>query len=366
MHAAGVIKELNSRGFYARHYGIGGYKMQAEGFEALFPFKRFSVMGFLEVLKHIKFFWQVEKAIKKEFLTNKPDLVVLVDYPGMNMRIAKMADSLEIPVLYYICPQFWAWKHRRVFQLEKYTTHVATIFPFEKEILDMHSIRNNYVGHPIAEEIKLEVSKEEFSGTFGLDMKKKWLAFFPGSRNMEIKKMLPVYLKAAKMFNPREFCFLFSKTSTVSTSLYENLIKESGITNYKIIDGYNYELMKYAYFLVVTSGTATLEAAYLGTPFIICYKISKISFAIGKRLVKIKRIGLPNIVLEKDLIPELIQDEANPSNIYGQIRTFLDEPSKYAYIQDELSRIKQMLGTKSASREVANIIVRLIKENTYK
>ena len=354
LHSSKVIEELNKRNTDLEHFGIGGKQMEKFGFKPLFPFERFSVMGFLEVFKHLFFFINVEKRIKQIFLVSPPDLVILVDYPGFNMRIAKMTKELNIPVLYYICPQFWAWKQKRIFQLKKYTDFIAYILPFEQKFMDEHQIRSKYVGHPIAEEIEIKLSKKEFAEKYNLNLHKKWLGFFPGSRNGEINKMLPVFIKTIYKFDSDKFEFLISKASSVSDRIFQQFMESS--QNIKILEQNNYEMMKHCDFLTVTSGTATLETAFIGTPFVIVYKTSRISYEIGKRFVKIKRIGLPNIVLEKDILPELVQDDASAENIFGTISEIIDSPEKYQKISSELKHLHDILGKKSASGEMADII----------
>ena len=360
LHASTVLKELKKRELQIDNFGIGGNRMEEHGFKSVFPFQRFSVMGFIEVVKHISFFLNVEKKIKDIFLSTPPDLVVLVDYPGLNMRIAKIASKMNIPVLYFICPQFWAWKYNRIFKLKKYTDNIAYILPFEGKYFQKHLIKSTYVGHPIAEEIKVKLSREEMEKNNSLTQDKKWVGFLPGSRNIEIKKMLPEYLEAIKKFDHSKYEFLISKAPTVSDRLMKKTIKISGVKNVKIIEHQNYEMMKHCDLLVVTSGTATIETAYTGTPFIIVYKTSKSSYELGKRFIKIGRIGLPNIVLDKDIIPELIQDEANGENIYNTAKSILDSPEEYDRITSELKILHEVLGSKSTSNETTNIIERML------
>jgi lipid-A-disaccharide synthase len=364
LHSSMVLKALKDKGCEYRHLGIGGPRMQAQGFTSLFPFTKFSIMGFAEVVRSLPYILDVEKKIRQMFSSDKPDLLVLVDYPGFNLRLAKTAYEMDIPVLYFISPQFWAWRHGRVKKLQENTNFVAAILPFEKELLDMHRVNSAYVGHPIAEEIRIEVDREVFAKTFGLDPGKKWLGFMPGSRDNEIRKMLPAYIKAIGLFPPEEYEFLISKSHTVNTELFHRFIPESLADRIHIVDGYTYEMIKYSQFLVVTSGTATLETAYIGTPFIIAYKSSSISYSIAKQLVRIKRIGLPNIILEEDVVPELIQQQVSGNNIYRTIQSFLQDEEKYSALRNSLTRIKELLSEKSASQEVAAIIERLIEESS--
>ncbi len=362
VHASMVIENLKQTGLSIQNYGIGGYRMQSKGFIALFPFKRFNVMGFFEVIKHIKFFQQVEKDIKKDFIKNKPNLVVLVDYPGLNLRIARIAKDLDIPVFYYICPQFWAWKHKRVYKLAEYTDFVASILPFESELLSVHRVQSEYVGHPVLEELNIEINREQFAKDNHLDLSKKWISFFPGSRISEIEKLLPIYLKSIKKFEPSQYTFLISKATNIKDHIISSIVESEKINLHeiKLITGYNHELMKFSDFLVIKSGTSTIEAAILGTPFIICYKANYFSYLIGKKLVKIKYIGLPNILLEDKAVPELIQQEVNPNNIYSEVLHYLNDSHAYSDMQKNLNKIQMILGSRRASEVTCEKIVEFL------
>ncbi len=361
LHASIVIKELNKRFSNIENFGIGGDSMKANEFRTIYPFERFSVMGFIEVVKHLVFFAGVEKSIKKMFKNDPPDLVVLVDYPGLNMRVAKFAKSYKIPVLYFIVPQFWAWKYKRIFKLQKYTDHIAYILPFEGKHFNKHNIDASFVGHPISEEINIKISKEEFAQNIDLDLNKNWLGFLPGSRNAELKNMLPEFVNAINILDGDKYEFLISQASSVSTKLFQKIINKTN-KNIKVVKDMNYEMMKHCDFLTVTSGTATIETAFLGTPFIIVYKTSNSSYQIGKRLIKINKIGLPNIIIEKDIVPELIQSDVNGKNIHSKITNILSNEDNYKKISTELKALHDILGSKSPSTEVADIIGYMINE----
>ena len=365
LHGSRVMMELKRRYSKHRHVGIGGPRMKEQGLEQMFPFSRFNVMGFTEVAKHLRFFMKVEKEVKQLFESDPPDLVVLVDYPGFNLRVAKMADDEGIPVLYYICPQFWAWKHDRVHQLKDYTRHVACIMPFEKDLLDIHRINCSFVGHPIAEEIQLEMSREEFAKFNDLDPEKQWIGFLPGSRNMEIERLLPLYLETAGYFDRTKYELLLSKSHSVDDKLFYGLVKQYNADYLHIIGANTYEMMKYCRALACTSGTATLESAYLGTPSVIVYKTTKLSYIIAKRYVGIKRIGLPNIVLSEDILPELIQNDATPNSLFQRLRFLLEDSPERDRIMRKLGNLQQELGEKSASGEVADLIENLLETRFY-
>ncbi|MDP8268070.1 MAG: lipid-A-disaccharide synthase [Candidatus Tenebribacter davisii] len=361
LHASIVLKALKKQYKNIENFGIGGEKMVQNGFKSIFPFERFSVMGFIEVVKHLSFFVGVEKHIKEIFKNDPPDLVILVDYPGLNMRIAKLAKRFNIPTLYFIVPQFWAWKYKRIFKLQKYTDHIAYILPFEGKHFNKHNIAASFVGHPISEEININLTREKFAGEFDLDPKKKWLGFMPGSRYAEIKKMLPQFIDAISRFDPDKYEFLVSQASSISTSQLKKIFNEKD-SYIKIVKENNYEMMKHCDFLTVTSGTATIETAYLGTPFIIVYKTSQISYQIGKQFIKIDQIGLPNIVIEKDIVPELIQNDVNGKNLHNIILDILSDKEKYNQISTDLKALHDILGSKTPSTEVTAIIGRMINE----
>ncbi|MCF7858573.1 MAG: lipid-A-disaccharide synthase [Candidatus Cloacimonetes bacterium] len=361
LHSSIILRELNNENINIKNFGIGGKKMTAEGFRAIFPFERFSVMGFIEIVKHITFFLNVEKRIKKIFKHNPPDLVVLVDYPGLNMRIAKIAKNLQIPVLYYIVPQFWAWKYKRIFKLQKYADHIAYILPFEGEHFKKHKITASFTGHPISEEIIIQCSKAEFAAKYNLDIKKKWLGFLPGSREAEITNMLPNFIKAIELFDPAKYEFLISKASSVSSNLLECYANKTK-NQVHIIEDMNYDLMKHCDLLTITSGTATVEAAYIGTPFIIVYKTSKISYQIGKKFVRIDQIGLPNLILNKHVVPELIQNDVNEIIIHQELNNLLSTSTNYDKMKAELKLIHNVLGSKKPSVIVSKIIRKFINE----
>lgn len=361
LHASLVLKSLKEQMPELEHVGIGGPRMQALGLKPLFPFSRFAVMGFVEVLKHVFFFWKVEQTLKRYLNKEKPDLAILVDYPGLNLRIANIADHARVPVLYFICPQFWAWKHERVFKLKQRVRHVACILPFEKEMLEIHTINCTYVGHPISEEIQIELDRVSFAAFYHLDPQKEWLGFMPGSRNSEIQRMLPIFLETTKLFDSERYEFLFSKSRGVEHQLYMGILDAHKGPKIHIIDGYNYEMMKHSKFMISTSGTATLECAFIGTPVLIGYKANPISYQIGKRLIRVKRIGLPNIVLDQDLLPELVQQDLNPQKIHSVVSGILADDKRLEYIRFELSKLRGMLSSPKPSVEMPKLIRELLK-----
>ena len=382
MHASRVMKELNETISNIQHFGIGGALMSEQGLEPLFPFQRFLIMGFVEVIKHIPFILKVESTIKRFLSKIRPDIVVLVDYPGLNLRVARIAKKMRLKVFYFICPQFWAWKHYRVLQLKKYCDFVACIFPFEKGILDKYEINSSYVGHPIMEEIEIKLDKKSFADKHGLDSNKTWIGFFPGSRRTEVKRLLPIYQETIKRLSETkpEYQFLISIVPPPTPPInvggidmpspisvggndlpHPRSMREGGrggIPSF-MIQGYNYEIMKHCDFLIVKSGTSTVETAILGTPFALVYKANYFSYFLAKMIIKVKFIGMPNIILDKKVVPELIQSEVTPEKIIETIFYFIENKKEYNEMKTQFNELHNILGTKSASKTTADLIIEL-------
>ncbi len=356
LHASYALKELNKLGDF-HNYGVGGPLMASHGFQSLFEFEKFNVMGFVEVIKHLDFFSKVEKDITEILRKDKPSLLVLVDYPGLNLRIAKIAKSLGIKVLYYICPQFWAWKHKRVFKIRDYTDFVCCINPFESPLLNQYDVANEFVGHPVAEEISTKYTKEAFFSEMELNFNRTTIGLFPGSRRMELKRHLPLFYDIIQS-NPA-YQYIISLADQSYKDMYSSFYS---LKNVKVITDYNYDIMKHSDFLVTKSGTTTLEAALIGTPFLIIYKANQLSVFIAKKILKIKYIGLPNLIADDLVVQELIQEEATASNILKQANYYLSDSNLYKDFEAKLNSISSLLGNKHASERVAQHILRLSNE----
>lgn len=355
LHTSEFIKAIKKSDFDYTFWGIGGPKMQNLGFEPIFPFEKFSVIGFAEIIKHLKFFSEVIKKIRTELIKREPDLVILVDYPGLNIKIAKIAKTLQIPVLYYISPQVWAWKKKRIHKIKKYTDKIAVIFPFEKKLYEKIGANVEFIGHPVSEEVKIQFTKEEFAQKYKLDKGKKWLAFLPGSRDIEIEKILPEMIETIKKLQSQNnFEFLISRADSVSHKHFSELI-ESQKSKLHIVEEI-YDLIKYSNLVICKSGTSALETGFIGTPMIVVYKTSFLSYFIAKLLIKIEMISMPNIILKKKVVPELIQKNANSDKITAEINLLLNDEKKYQKMKQELLVLREKLGSKKTSKNLARIV----------
>ena len=363
VHAAEVIKQLKKKEPFLHIWGIGGPLMQEQGFESIFPFSKFSIIGFVEVIGHIGFIMKVFRKLKTEFKARKPDLALLVDYPGMNIRIAKICHTFGIPVLYYISPQVWAWKKKRIHKIAEYSDKIAVIFPFEKKLYEEIGADVEYVGHPISEEIMITQTREEFAKIYSLNSHKKWIGFIPGSRNVEIKRILPEIVKTItnlKNIYNDSYEYLISQADSVSGELFQKIL--SPVKNDVAIIHDTHPLMKFCKIVVCKSGTSTLETGYLGTPMVVIYKTSSLSYLIARAFIKIKMIALANIVIGKKVVPELIQQAASAENITKAVRLFLEDVTSYENTKSELRIIKEKLGKFNTSEKVAFVALSMIHE----
>ena len=363
VHAAEVIKQLKKKEPFLHIWGIGGPLMQEQGFESIFPFSKFSIIGFVEVIGHIGFIMKVFRKLKTELKDKKPDLALLVDYPGMNIRIAKICHTFGIPVLYYISPQVWAWKKKRIHKIAEYSDKIAVIFPFEKKLYEEIGADVEYVGHPISEEISITQTREEFADKYSLNPDKEWIGFIPGSRNVEIKRILPEIVKTItnlKNIYNDSYEYLISQADSVTEDLFQKIL--SPVKNDVAIIHDTHPLMKFSKIVVCKSGTSTLETGYLGTPMVVIYKTSSLSYLIARAFIKIKMIALANIVIGKKVVPELIQHDSSAENITKAIRLFLEDVKYYENTKSELRIIKDKLGKFNTSEKVALIALSMIHE----
>jgi len=356
LHGASLVKALKARDPELELFGVGGEKMKAEGFEALFHINQMAFLGFIEVVKHLPYIMKVQKALIDEALRRGVKTVVLIDYPGFNLNIAKKFKKLGIRVVYYIAPQIWAWGQGRVKKLKERTDIVLSVFPFEEKFFKEHGVKVDFVGNPLAERIAgySFMPEAEFRAKWGLDPDKKILAVLPGSRIHEVELLLKPALEAAEILEKE---FGFQTVVGCADTIDEEFIRKIKTGGYKLIKGYQFEIKKYADFGIVKSGTSTMEAALLDMPLVIIYKTSALTYNIGKRLIKIGNLGMVNIIAEETIAPELIQDEVTGEKIAATATRILKDPSLLKKQTDGFARIKENLGKHKASATAAGIIL---------
>jgi lipid-A-disaccharide synthase len=333
--AARAIREMKqlsiAHGESVQFIGIGGDECEAEGMLCTYHARDMSVVGFVEVLRRASFFRNALKRITAMLSdkTTRPDTLVLIDYPGFNIRLAREAKKLGIRIVYYVSPQVWAWHKERVHELKKLVDEMLVIFPFEEKIYRDAGLANaHFVGHPLVEmideESKTFSDKTTFAAKHGLDPSKEWLLIFSGSRSEEVRRLLPTMSTAALELQKRHGLLpLIVESPSLDEAYYSNYAA-SGITRFRV-PNVTHELMHHATLGLLKSGTTTLEAALLGLPGVICYKTHPLTYAIGKRVVKLPYIGLANIVIGRKLYPELLQHECNAEMLVKETEVVLDE-----------------------------------------
>jgi lipid-A-disaccharide synthase len=357
LHGSSLIRELKNINSHLQFFGIGGDRMKKEGMELIYHIDKLSIMGFFEVLKNLGLIREVMKTMVKLAEQRKPDLVVLIDYPGFNLRFAKRAKKMGIPITYYISPQVWAWGGNRVKKMKGLIDKMIVIFHFEKELYKKFDIDCEFVGHPLLEVVRPVLSKEDFQSKFDLRKNEVLLGLLPGSRWQEVEKILPIMVQTAELLGARikTLRIMLGLASTIKKEKVEIILGQFK-SKVEIVENLTYDLMKHSDILLVASGTATLESAILGTPFLVLYKTGFWTYLLAKSLVSIPNIALANVVAGKKIVPEYIQNKAVPKNIAEEMYDILTNKPRYKSIQNELSLVKEKIGEVGASKKAAQII----------
>lgn len=325
--------------------------MLAQGATLVKHYRDLAFMGFLEVVLNLRTILGNLKLCKDDILDYKPDTLILIDYPGFNMRIAKWARENNIQVIYYISPQIWAWKQNRVHALKRDVKRMICILPFEKDFYAGFNMEVDYVGHPLLDEIEKRsgFDRTERLAELGLEGDKKVLCMLPGSRKQEISTMLPVMLKAGRQFP--EYQVALAMAPSQDESFYRKVADLSGV---KLVKAKTYDLLEVADLAMVTSGTATLETALFRVPQVVCYKGNWLSYMIARRLVKVKYISLVNLIMDRLLVTELIQGQFNSRNLVKELRKL---EQNRAGVQNEYDELRKVLGGGGASGRAAELVM---------
>ena len=358
LHGAGVVGELLRRDPSCEIIGIGGDRMQAAGMKLVYHVRELSVMGFWEVLRHLPLLRSVERTMAALVRASRPDAVVLIDYPGFNLRFARIARrSTGVRILYYISPQVWAWNRRRVRKMKGLIDKMLVVFPFEEELYRAEGIDVRFVGHPLLEEIDPEPQdRKGFCTRYGLDPGKQILGLFPGSRRQELERIFPAMLGAARMlYRDRGTQAVVGVAPNFDIEYVRDFLRDDFPV--KLIQHATYDAMKNSDLALVTSGTATLETAFFRTPMIVVYRTSALTYLLGRLLIRIRNIGLVNIVAGTPIVPEILQGRVNASTLAGEAAKLLDDAGARSAMSGALAVVRERLGTPGASSRVAETIL---------
>lgn len=357
LHASHLVKEIKNRDQEAEIRGWGGNLMEKAGMKLDQHYKSVAFMGFYEVVANLGKVLNNIKRCKQQILNFNPDALILVDYPGFNLRIADFATKHNFQVYYYIAPKAWAWKQSRATKLGKTVNKLFAILPFEKAFFSNYGVDTQYVGNPLMDYLDLDTTEEGRKAFLSRNelMHKPIISLFPGSRKQEIHTILPEMLKISSLF--KDYQFVIGGAPAQDPSIYRKHMKEQ---NLSVIFNQGQELMKYSEAALITSGTATLEAALLNLPQVICYKGNAISIEIARRIVNVDYIGLANLIMDEPVIPELIQKDMTIERMQGELDRMLHDRERREKLFSDYARLREVIGGPGASAKVAKEIVNSI------
>lgn len=360
LHASNLMKALRQRDTEAEFRCWGGDLMEAAGGDLVKHYRDLAFMGFWEVFLHLNTILRNIRICETDILLYEPDVLVLVDYPGFNLRIAEFAKDNGIKVCYYISPQIWAWKKNRIKKIKKYVDEMMVILPFEEKYYADRGMKVHYVGHPLLDAVSKDLHGSEevaqFRSRHGLD-EREIIALLPGSRKQEITAILPQMLKMVPLFP--QYQFAVSVVSWQPKSLYDKYLKNSNVTR---VEGSAYPMLANAKAAVVASGTATLETAMIGTPQVVCYAGNEISYLIAKQLISgIHYISLVNLILDRKVVSELIQHDYTTQHLREELRLITDDAANIARIKEDYRELFALLGDGSASAKAADVVLELAR-----
>lgn len=359
MHAAAVAAEIRRLCPDAELFGMGGASMARAGVRILYDIKDLGIIGVVEVIRHLPLFFRLRDLLREAMEREKPDVLVCVDYPGFNMKIAHLAKTMGIPVVYYIAPTIWAWNKSRAKPIARDVAQVASIFPFEAEAYRRAGARVTFVGHPLADVVKPSMTEDEALTHFGADRDARRVLLMPGSRKNEVAGLLPVMLEAARRLHRDMKCqFFLPRAETIPREMLDGMLADAPELSVKVTEGRQYDLMRICHACAASSGTATLETALMELPTVLTYRLAPATWMLAKLLVHVKYAGLPNLLLDREVTPELLQDRVTGDNIYTILHTWLtDENARQANIQG-LREVRTALGEGGAVRRTAELVLR--------
>lgn len=363
-HAASVAKALKNVYPEVTMFGMGGSRMAEAGVQIVYDIKQLGYIGIVEIIKHLPSFFKLRTFLKETMLREKPDVLVCVDYPGFNMKLAKVAHDLGIPVIYYIAPTIWAWHRSRGKDIAKTVTKVASIFPFEAKAYQEFGVDVEFVGHPLIDIVKPTMSYEEGVAYFNMPAQTKRVLLMPGSRKQEVLGLLDRMLAGAELVMAKHpnLAFYLPRAHTIDKEELESITKKYKVP-VTITEDHTYDLMQCCDVCLAASGTATLETALMELPTILLYRLSPITYGLGKLLVNLSHVGLPNIVAGREVIPELLQGAVTPANIAKELESLLEDTIRRDTMIADLRSVREALGGAGAVQRVAKLIATVAQAN---
>jgi lipid-A-disaccharide synthase len=360
-YGAQLVRAILAKDPHADCFGLGGLRMEQLGFRRIVKAEEVAHMGITEVIRHMPRIYAEYRRLKASIQREKPDVAILIDFPDVNLRLAQQLHHLGIPVIYFVSPQLWAWKKRRIERVKKYVTRMLVIFPFEVDFYRGHNVQADFVGHPLAEQALPTIAREEFAQTFGLNLRpeKQWIALLPGSRRKQIEMNLPEMLRAANLLNSGEtkYEFLIPCAPGIDKSIFPPILHAHSKVPVHFGDDARATLL-HARGSIVSSGTATIDAAMMGNPFVVVYRLSKTSYAVAKRVVDVPHVAMVNLIAGRRLVPELIQYDFTAERIVADLAPLLIDGEPRSTMQTGLRAVREALlptSTSTAIEAVADV-----------
>jgi len=364
LHGALLMEAIHRIDPEVQFFGVGGERLGRMGMKLLYHSQSLSVVGITEVLLKIRSIMKALRGLKQSLDRERPDLIILIDFPDFNLRLAKIAHRKGIPIFYYISPQVWAWRPKRVKLIAQWVKKMVVLFPFEVPLYEAAGVNVEWVGHPLLDIVKPTLSKEAAFQRFGLDPKQRTIALLPGSRMHELKRLLPPLLASAQLLQKEtpDLQFIIPLAPGILQGTLSPWMRNISVP-VKVVEGWTYDVMNISELLITASGTATLEAAILGKPMVIVYKVSFFSYWIGRALIRVDHIGLVNLVAGKEIAPELIQNDVNPQRVAEEALRILRDPILSRRMTEMMAGVRQSLGEPGAAQRAAHIVTSLLGES---
>ena len=359
-YGALLMAEISRLAPQTEFFGLGGTRMAAAGLRRVVRAEDVAVMGITEVILHMPHVYREYRKLKASLRTERPDLAILIDFPDVNLSLAAELRRLQIPVVYFVSPQLWAWKKWRLRGVKRNVSRMLVIFPFEEAFYRAHGVAADFVGHPLADLDPPTVTREAFASENGLDASKFWVGLLPGSRARELHANLPPMLETARLLGP-EYEYLLPVAPTLKDSQVQALAAQAKAAGVRVVHDAR-AVLQHARASVVASGTATVEAALIGNPFLVVYRVSRITYAVAQRVVRVAHIGMVNLIAGRCIVPELVQHDFTASKVVEQLRPLLENEQARATMQSELRTVGAALRVNSegAIRQAARVALKLI------
>ena len=360
-YAAQLIPAIRKLSPDVEFFGLGGQRMEALGFRRIVRAEDVAVMGITEIIRHIPRIYGEYRKLKASIAAERPDAAILIDFPDVNLSLARTLHGLGIPVIYFVSPQLWAWKKYRIHRVRRYVDRMLVIFPFEESFYREHRVKADFVGHPLAEMPRPSISRNEFADQYGIDPSKPWIGLLPGSRFKEIRLNLPEMIEAtSQLHEPCEFLLPLAPTLTPEhIDQVRTMLPSEGPRITLVNDAR--AALHHARASVVASGTATVEAALIGNPFIVVYRVSKVTYSVARRVVKVPYVAMVNLIAGREVVPELIQSDFTAPNVVLHLQNLLHDEATRSRMQSDLAQVAASLhSAKSPIEQVASITMELM------